>query len=422
METKNMQLLTADKKRFLTKDGAAFYTADTYTTTSSFETSTPPPIFVLDAKDIKKSYGIVEPISCTVTQKKNDVYDLSLESIGGENFGANFLQGMRVLNIPIMYHGSLKYQYFRIYDITKSTTSSGLPRIRAEAQHIFYDLAWKTLPMFDSDLPGAGHAGLYGARYSGHANNVFNHILDDVLLSVTPIEDRFKWSCDITGVESTSTFAQENPISLVAALLDGNDSFVGRFGGRLYRDNFYFSINEETEGNRNSGMICYSDNLTGIDCEIDYSDCCTDVYAVDNYGHSVNMGLNNSDFDSSIFPRRITKKIEITYPDHLAADYTKALFEKDVTVWHKRHIKPTISIKITFAPIPKNSPFYALQSFEVGDKVSIFHEALGIEFEDIEIISKTYDVLRQKTLEIELGDFRKSITMDEFYSGSISVI
>ena len=59
-----------------------------------------------------------------------------------------------------------------------------------------------------------------------------------------------------------------------------------------------------------------------------------------------------------------------------------------------------------------NSPEYAdfagLETCCLGDYVDVFYQALGLAAEGVEIVSLTYDVLRDVALEMELGDVKPS--------------
>lgn len=409
-------------------------------------------IYVLepDVSPSKQSVkGIVQPLSCIVEQEENGVYSVEMElpakdsiqmirpqnkqlvTSDGKIFvtadGRSFhtadiyadvqtaedisIAAFDVLKVPIKRRGVKDHQLFRVGQITNRSYY---------AEHIFYDLRWKVLPMGANwDSPA-----ISGADYSGYGADVLSTLLTKTLNAV-PAETRFSYSSDMIypKTEHVGYYFQQDRISLAAALLDGADSFVGRFGGYIYRDNFRFSINSETEGNRHAGYVVYADNMAGITCTEDWSDCCTRVIASDNYGDHIEVGLPS--VSNEQFPHPIYKQIKIEYQEHQTAADVAEQFKKDVQEWFRRHTKPVVSISVDVAEIendPRYKDFVDLASYEVGDTVDVRNKKYNIDYTDLRIIRKKYDVLSEKTLEYEIGDFRQSFTRNEYYSGVITEV
>ena len=459
--------LTDSKGAFLhDADGKQLYTADRYwDEVDSIEKDAP--IYILDksaAPNQENILGIIEPTVCTLHQERNGAYEVYLEyapysfftsmqkrhkkltdskgaflhdAVGKQLYTADIYYGedeieqssydqnrikpYTVLKVPIMYHDELKYQLFRVTQPSKIMTDSGLMREAASAQHIFYDLKCKILPG-EPFYAGGGVGNITGANYTGHADDVFRNLMSTVL-PLAPEETRFSCSCNITGVDSTICFEQREQINLVRALLDGSDSFIGRCGdnARLYRDNFRFSINNNTEGYRNIGTIRYGENMTSIDYSEDWTEVYSEVFATDNYENTARIPIS----DTSMLPCPIQKRIKLEYSQGFDKEDQKIQFDRDVRNYINRHSKPKIHISVTFADI-ENNPLYAdfldLRNYEVGDYISIYHEDLGIVIDGLEIISKDYDVLEQKTTGIEIGEFIPDGIHENFYAATITEV
>lgn len=357
----NKQLVTSDGKIFVTADGKAFHTADVYADVQTAE-------------------------------------DISVSAFD-------------VLKVPVKRRGIKEHQLFRVGQITNRSYY---------AEHIFYDLRWKVLPMGANwDSPA-----ISGADYSGYGADVLNTLLSKTLNAV-PAETRFSYSSDMVypKTEHVGYYFQQDRISLAAALLDGTDSFVGRFGGYIYRDNFRFSINSETEGSRYAGTVVYADNMVEIDCTEDWSDCCTRVIASDNYGNHTEMGLES--VTNGSFPRPIYRQIKIEYQEHQAAADVAEQFDKDVREWLRRHGKPAVSISVNVAAIEHDErykDFINIADYDVGDAVDVHNKRYNIDYAGLRIIRKKYDVISEKTLSYEIGDFRQSFSREGYYNGVITEV
>jgi phage minor structural protein len=324
------------------------------------------------------------------------LYETQLEIIADEK--NKYITGQAVLKVPVRHHDEISYQLFRIYSINSQMDNSGNQSITANARHIFYDLNHRILrscrPMSKS-----GQAALEWIF-----SKVINGLSNDEII--------FNYYSDIT---SPRTAYYENT-TVTAALLGEDNSFVNRWGGYLYRDNFYFSINREMEYSRKTGVIRYGSNMTDIDFTIDYSDCVTYLYAIDNFNNT--KIIKNSAVPSSEFPHHIYKIVKFSYDEE-----DKEQFEEDAQAYYDNYKQPEVNIKVKFANL-HDVELYAdileLEDFDVGDKVIVYHKDLGINYGNLEIISRTYDAVNDKVTSIEIGTFKNAISRSEYMSGTVS--
>jgi len=322
--------------------------------------------------------AVIQPESCELKQEENGVFEIEMTyPIFGDDTRYRYLDSFNILKVPIRYHDQIKYQLFRIITITNGGTS-------IVARHISY---------------GNGA---------------------DVMRGLTASAEKacgrkcgFDLNSDIKDVKN---YACEKQKTFMGALLDGTDSFIGIFGGYLYRDNFHLSINEKTENSRDSGVIRYSRNMIDIDCNVDWSECCNHVIATDNYGHSMDHVT-----ETLLYPNEVFRKIEINYD----CEERSKNFGNDVLTWLQHHLMPLVSIKIDFDDIAANplySEFIGLRNFEVGDYIDAYFEDYGISFSNLRVVSKNYDVLAMETKSMEIGNFRPCVTRNDLYNDSITVV
>lgn len=342
-------------------------------------------------------YAIIEPISCEIRQEKNSVYEASFESFCDRYGKYTYLRKQAQVKIPMRYHGETIYQIFRIRQYNRRMDSAGNYRITATAQHKFYDLS-RRLIMDCRPTQLAGNAALEWLFSHGWygGNN----------------DPEFVYSSDIAAVRT----AYYQNCSVTAALLGVDQSFVNRWGGCLYRDNNYFSINEEMEGCQKSGIIMYSYNMTEIDFEEDDSELITILEAEDNFGNRYT--ITNPNVPSADIPHHIYSYAKFTYDEE---DIN--LFHADAQAYFDEHKQSSVNITVRFAnlsDIEKYKQFLQLDDFEVGDKITIYHKELDIYYSNLEIISKTFDVVAQKTSEIQIGSFRNAITRRSYMSDTVS--
>lgn len=343
-------------------------------------------------------YAIIEPIECEVRHEKNGMYEASM-TVHIDDYGKfDYLRNNALLKIPIRYHDETIYQIFRIYSVAKKMDSSGNLRIEIAAKHIFYDLNDRLL----IDCRPTGKNG----------KDAINWIMDGAYGVSGQYDVDFSFTSDISKI---STAYYEN-VSVTAALLGTDNSFVNRWGGSLYRDNNYFSINSEMENSRQTGYIRYAHNMIEIDFTVDYSECITYLIAEDNFGNKTTVV--NESVPNAVFPHHRYKYVKFNYDTE---DIEQ--FRADVQSYFDNYKNGAVNIKVKFADLTDvelYKDFLQLADFEVGDKVIVYHEELDINYSNLEIISKTYNVNDRQSADIEIGSFKNAISRSAFMSGTVS--
>lgn len=332
--------------------------------------------------------AILMPTKAEINEELNGAYELTLEHpIDAEGRWSKLLE----LNI-IKAEGQL----FRIYSKQTKLNSDNSKLRTVKARHIFYDLNDKLL----EDVRPENKNGLEFIDW------IMTHTYNDDPDGYYP-QYNFSYNSDIVDT-ATSYFIGS---SVTGALLGEDNCFVNRFGGEIYRDNFYFSINEHKEGSQQEAFnIRYGVDMIDVEETIDYSDMMTNLIAKDNFGHSITITHGNT-------PRiahHISKSVIFSYENEEAA----ASFEQDARNYFAEKCYPKINYKVNYANL-KNADLYkdfiGLQNCNVGDTGYVYCEELGITTLQ-KIVKKTTDILSGNTVSIELGNMQNSLTRKDKYS------
>lgn len=353
-------------------------------------------IHVYDIKDndyTKNGYALLEPTSAEITSEENGMLELTLKHPVDADGKSLYLKGQAMLKVPVRYHDELTYQLFRIYNPKPAMQNAKEVTVRARAA--FYDLN-------DTALVDTRPTRLNG-------EDAIAHIMQGDYIKEIP--QKFEFYSNIRKY-ATAYYEKTN---IVSALLGADNSFVNRWGGQIYRNNYYFSICEPIEGQRSTGIIEYGYNMTSIDVSEDWNDVITNVIAFDNYGNQYKVS------NYEMLPKLPHKKAKIITLSYDEEDVEQ--FRKDVESYLENYKYPLLNIKVKFvnlADLAEYKDFLQLNNFEVGDIVQVRHKDLGIDFKNLKIIKKTYDVLQQKTASMEIGGFRGSFGRSSFMADTIS--
>ncbi len=351
-----------------------------------------------DADFHTNGLAMLKPISRKLRQELNGRYDIEF-TIDIDDFSKyKYFCDNAIIKAPIRYHDEIIYQLMRIKSVTKTMSSTGANRLKISARHIFYDNNDKLL----IDVRPTSKSG----------KDALDWIHSHTFNGWRPEDTRFTYSTDITAVTS----AEYKNKSLTAALIGADNSFVNRWGGKLYRDNFYFSIKKEMENSRNTCSIRYAHNMTAVDFSIDSSGCFTYLIAADNFGNT--HTVQDETVPNKNNPHHIYKYIKLNYEIE-----NKEQFIADVKDYYASCRYGTVNIKVDFARLTDNDAYadiLQLADTEVGDKVIVYHEELGINFGNLEVIAKESGDIDEPTVSIEIGTFKNAISREAYMSETVS--
>lgn len=197
----------------------------------------------------------------------------------------------------------------------------------------------------------------------------------------------------------------------IDALL-GSGGLIDQIGGELYRDKFYFSINQRMENSSDHAFdIRIGKNLTGIRRNVDLSSCVTYFRGYDGWGGWVAFAWDFEDFLVDMFPHYVVRSENFSMPEgsnEEGFDYDKwfdGQFTNNVLAFFKRNCKPIIGFEIDLYDVRSNPDFeiIATETLRVGDKGTIYDERLGGSL-TAEITETTYDAVHCRTTRVMIGD------------------
>lgn len=334
--------------------------------------------------------AILEPIEALITEELNGIYELTLTHPIDIYDKWRYLLEMNIIKAC--------GQLFRIYKRTTSITGNTYQR-SISARHIFYDLNDKVL----EDVRPTNKDGFDFIDYV--MKRTFNDDPEGYFLFYD-----FSYSSDITKT-ATSYFQGVTP---VAALIGEDNCFLNRLGGELFRDNFYFSINEHKEGAVYHNVpIRYGADMFEIEEDIDYTDFVTYARFYDNFGQAWAVSY----VPTARYAHNITRIFRVS---HEEPNFDQLV--KDGQNYFGSVYQPKITYKIKFANIKGNEKykdFLELQNYNVGDTVLIYCEELDIVTEQ-KVVKKVTNALTGETVSIELGNLSGGLTRKDKLDSTVT--
>ena len=297
---------------------------------------------------------------------------------------------------PVRFKGVEKPQIFRIYRI-KKTRSGGVPSIEFDARHIFYDLNYVQL----QDVRPENKNGADAISW------VMSHPYAPDGTGNIPVS-RYTFSSDITAL-SSATYQWK---TISGALIGEDNCILNRWGGSLYVDNYYFSINQVREfSEEDSFTIAYGLNLTDISETVDASNTFSRVAAEDNRGNFKTVSIPISQLG---LPFERTTHVSFSYSDG------GNMFQHDFSQYADSIMEVSASYSVKYSELSDDDPFWALESHEVGDTGIIIDDELGIVTKQ-KVIKTVTDLLTGERISTDTGNVVPSISRRQAFANTVSV-
>lgn len=304
-----------------------------------------------------------DAISCTVTEKRNDSYELKMQyPVTGLHFGDIGLRKI-ILAKPNFNDGA---QPFRIYRITKPL--NGICTIYA--QHISYDLSGYQIP-----------AGKTAASVSAACSKLS------------------EWSGGFTittNKSSAGTWKTYEPTSVRSWLGGKEGSLLDIYGGEWHWDMYTCTL-KSARGQNRGVAIRYGKNLTSLKQDEDCANLYTGViaYYKDDAGHVVqgsqaSTGLSIGD-------------TRILFID-ASGEYTDTPSASQLTSYAASYIAannlstPKINLELDFVQMQGLT-----DRVDLCDTVTVIYEELGVQA-SAKCIETTWDVLKERYTSTKFGD------------------
>lgn len=332
------------------------------------------------ATDHTNGLGQLSPISCTIEEELNGIYEATLKVAQSDAHFSDLSVG-GVLKMPVDETGD--FQMFRIYFISK--VIEGIAEIRCA--HITYDLT--KIPVGPFTATGAVSA------KNGMLSNVIG-------------TSEFTMSTDITN--TTSTFTLDIPRSFRECLGGYEGSLLDVFRGEYKWDNLEVKMLAK-RGADNGVRIAYGKNLVDFEQEENNENVYDAVYGyavVNDVTYTASSVYNKT---GAAFPR---VKIVDFSSDYETDDIPTAaeLLTKATSYATNNDIEiPKINISIDFVPLWQTDEYkdiLPLERVSLGDTVHVFFEKMGVEASS-RVVKTVWNVLTQKYDSIELGSIKANL-------------
>lgn len=321
-----------------------------------------------------------ECTSCIVKEERNGAFTLELKlPQNAKHFSEVAVGGV----IKAKAREAGDPQLFRISKITKPMQGV----VTVYANHISYDLNKTSVLPFSS-----------------------TGIVTTLSTMKTKMQggDAFTLSTDI--VNTSSSFSNKVPQSARALFGGQQGSLLDVFGGEYLFDNLQVSL-LANRGNDNGVTLRYGKNITDLSQEENIENTYTAIqpYVVDLNENAVlgtlltvvqsaepkimNLDLSNK-FSGNDTPT-------VAQIDAAAQQYATA---NNVGV-------PKVSIKVSFVALWQTEEYKDIAPLErvsLCDTVTVVFEKLGVNAK-AKVVSTTYDTLRERYTEIEIGDARSTL-------------
>ncbi|HFJ9354427.1 phage tail spike protein [Bacillus cereus] len=328
----------------------------------------------------------------TVQEDLNGVYVLSFKYPLFSPHGLD-IKGQSLIQVPTPDGDQL----FRV-----ANPSASMGILSVFCYHVFYDL----IDNFIEDTNIVSKTGI-GALTQ--------------LKGALQYPSKFDFFSDI-GKLNNARLVRMNPIE---AMLDTGkeNSFLNRWGGELKRDNFLVSI-LENRGRDRGVIIQHKKDLLGYEASVDWQSPITKImpqgfdglllpekYVTSaNVGKYVNPKIQKVDFEDVKAAIGDYANDDDAIP---LEDAYNILRQRARAMFEVNHVdQPLANYTVTFQELSQTEEykdFAVLQSVYMGDTVTVQHDEDNIYIQ-AKVISYKYDPVKQRYIEVTLGNFKDSFT------------
>lgn len=308
-----------------------------------------------------------------------------------------------IIYAPIPYRGEVRWNPYRIYRRTKKR-SDGTLVVTVDALHLLYDLNYVLL----EDVRPTNLNGQDAIQW------LFDRPYDPYGQAATKLPLRnFTFSSDITEKSS----AEYQWKTMTGALIGEDNSILARWGGELYVNGLYFSINSVMEGSmQNAFYIAYGLNLAELVETLDYTNTFSQLVATDNYGNQAHASIPIS---YNGLPFEKTLHASFSYSDDLGGAANGKRFGDDFAKYMSIIQQVEASYSVQHRDLPEDHPFQQLAGYEVGDTGIIDDSELEINTTQ-RIIKTVTDLLTGERISTDTGNVQRSIARKQPFSNTVA--
>lgn len=285
-------------------------------------------------------------------------------------------------------------QQFRIYGYEKEIGG----KLTVNAQHISYDLA---------NLPAKKFKSSTSATCNTVLANLKTNMMDISGLS----KSKFTFYSNVSGTAQTQDgyYELDTPSSARAAILDGDDSIKGVFGGDLVLDNYSISL-LATGGADRGVYIDYGVDLIDLNQEENISEMVTGVlpyfrYTQENTDDEL-VTYGSIQYASGTYRSHKVSPLDLTEYFPNQAEHTSptvAQLNSKAQQWiaaEPNFGEPEVNLTLNYAQLG--------QDVRLHDAVTVRFIKMGIDVK-AKVTSYKYDVLNERPKEVQVGKTKKSV-------------
>lgn len=326
--------------------------------------------------------SLADTISCVVDEERNGVFDLTMVVATTTPYFEELAEGKYILAKP---NHTQSPQLFEIYEITRPI----LQRVTVRAHHISYRLSF--IPVEPFSCTGI--------------TDTLNGLISNSMET-----NPFTFYTDITN--TASTYNQTAPASLRSRLGGTEGSVLDVFGGEYLWDNF--TVNLLLHRGQNNGVqLRVAKNISALEQTTNMENVVTgalpfwsnDDGTINLYG-DIQYNSNASDYP---YKRTVLLDLSEQFETTPSSSQLNSAAQEYVNQANLGIVNT--NIKLSFVDLAdteeyKGSP---LERVNLCDTVNVIYNPLSISFQ-AKAIRLSYDVLAERTLEIEVGDARSTIS------------
>lgn len=324
---------------------------------------------------------LTDTISCKVTEERNGAFELEMVVATTTPYFEEIKEGRYILAKPNHTQGA---QAFEIYEISRPINQ----RVTIRAHHISYRLSF--IPVEPFSCTGI----------TDTLNGLISHSMET---------NPFTFTTTITNEQST--YNQTAPASIRSRLGGTEGSVLDVFGGEYVWDNLTVSLLLH-RGQDNGVQLRVAKNISALEQTTNLENVVTGALpywsnedgTVNLYGDiQYNSHVNDYDYKRTVL-LDLSEQFETT-PSSTQLNTAAQQYVNQTNLG----IVNT-NIKLSFVDLADTNEYEGspLERVNLCDTVTVIYNPLSITYQ-AKAIRLTYDVLAERTLEVEVGDAKSTI-------------
>lgn len=324
---------------------------------------------------------LTDTISCKVTEERNGAFELEMVVATTTPYFEEIKEGRYILAKPNHTQGA---QAFEIYEISRPINQ----RVTIRAHHISYRLSF--IPAEPFSCTGITNT----------LNGLISHSMET---------NPFTFTTTITNEQST--YNQTAPASIRSRLGGTEGSVLDVFGGEYVWDNLTVSLLLH-RGQDNGVQLRVAKNISALEQTTNLENVVTGALPYwSNENGTVNL-YGDIQYNSHVNEYDYKRTVLLD----LSEQFETAPSSTQLNTAAQQYVNQTnlgivnTNIKLSFVDLADTNEYEGspLERVNLCDTVTVIYNPLSITYQ-AKAIRLTYDVLAERTLEVEVGDAKSTI-------------